>query len=67
VAESAPEYRFDYAKSRPNRFAAKLRRGTVVIVLDPDVAKVFRDARQVNALLRATIAAVEKPRSKRIG
>ena len=67
VAESAPEYRFDYAKSRPNRFAKELRRGALVVVLDPDVAKVFRDAKQVNALLRATIAAVEKPRSRRAG
>ena len=67
VAELAPEYHFDYSKSRPNRFAAKLRRGAVVVVLDPDVAKVFRDAKQVNALLRATIAAVEKPRSRQAG
>ena len=67
VAEPAAEYRFDYSKSLPNRFATKLPRGTVIVVLDPDVAKVFRDAKQVNALLRATIAAVEKPRSKRVG
>ena len=63
----AREYRFDYKKSRPNRFAAQLRRDAVVVVLDSDVAKVFRDAEQVNALLRATIAAVEKPRSRRAG
>jgi len=67
VRESAPEYRFDYTKSRPNRFATQLGRGAVVVVLDSDVAKVFRDATQVNTLLRATIAAVEKPRSKRAG
>jgi len=67
VAEPAPEYRFDYTTSRSNRFARQLRHGTVVVVLDSDVAKVFRDAKQVNALLRATIAAVEKPRSKRAG
>ena len=67
VRESAPEYRFDYAKSRPNRFAERLPRGAVVVVLDPDVAKVFRDPKKVNALLRATIVATEKPRSKRAG
>jgi hypothetical protein len=39
----------------------------VVVVLDPDVAKVFRDPKKVNALLRATIVATEKPRSKRAG
>lgn len=65
--EMAREYRFDYKKSRPNRFAPQLRRDTVVVVLDSDVAKVFRDAEQVNALLRATIAPVEKPRPRRAG
>lgn len=39
----APEYRFDYAKSRPNRFARQLAKNAVVVVLDPDVAAVFRD------------------------
>jgi hypothetical protein len=67
VAEMADEYRFDYSKSKPNRFAGALARDAVVIVLDPDVAKVFRDSRRVNALLRATIAAVEKPRPRRAG
>jgi len=67
VRESASEYRFDYTKSRPNRFAERLPRGAVVVVLDPDVAKVFRDPKKVNALLRATIVATEKPRSKRAG
>jgi hypothetical protein len=65
VAEVADEYRFDYRKSKSNRFAGALARDAVVIVLDPDVARVFRDSRRVNALLRATIAAVEKPRPRR--
>ena len=60
------EYRFDYSKSRPNRFASKLR-GAVVVVLDPDVARVFRDPKRVNSLLRATIAATDKRRSSRAG
>jgi len=63
----APEYGFDYAKSRPNRFARRIPRDAVVVVLDSDVAKVFRDPTQVNALLRATIAAVEAARSRRAG
>lgn len=67
VREPALEYRLDYKKSRPNRFAKRVSRGTVVVVLDSDVARVFRDAKQVNALLRATIAAVDKPRTKRTG
>ena len=67
VGEIAPEYRFDYKKSRPNRFAKRLKAGAITVVLEPDVARVFKDAKRVNALLRATIAAVEKPRSKRAG
>ena len=63
----AREYRFDYNKSRANRFARRVPRDAVVVVLDSDVAEVFRDPKRVNALLRATIAAVEKRRSRRAG
>ncbi len=63
----AREYRLDYKMSRPNRFAARVAQDAVVIVLDSDVAEVFRDPKQVISLLRATIAAVEKPRSRRAG
>lgn len=63
----APEYRFDYKKSRPNRFARRMRRDVVVVILDSDVAEVFRDPKQVNALLRAAMAAIEKPRTRRTG
>jgi uncharacterized protein (DUF4415 family) len=67
VSEPRAEYRLDYSKSRPNRFSERMSRDAVVIVLDPDVAKVFRDSKKVNDLLRATIAAVEKPRRRRAG
>ena len=54
------EYRFDYRKSRPNRFASLMREGTVAIVLDPDVASVFRSPKSVNSLLRSVIRALPK-------
>lgn len=57
------EYRFDYSKSKPNRFAAEMSEGTVAIVLEPDVAAVFRSSEAVNALLRSIISAI--PASKR--
>lgn len=50
-----PEYRFDYAKARPNRFAARLKRGSRAVVLDPDVASVFSTPESVNTVLRALI------------
>ena len=54
--ELRDEYDFDYSKSRPNRFAAKLK-GTTAVILQPDVAKVFQSAEVVNDLLRSAIAA----------
>lgn len=50
------EYALDYAKSKPNRFAAKLK-GTTAVVLQPDVAEIFQSAKAVNDLLRSAIAA----------
>ncbi|MFY9341304.1 MAG: hypothetical protein WAT39_02360 [Planctomycetota bacterium] len=67
AAKLAREYRFDYRRSRANRFARTLRKNTVVVVLDPDVAEVIRDARRVNSLLRAAIAALRKGRPRRAG
>src|SRR5262245_61852213 len=52
------EYRLDYAKSRPNRFASMLKGRTTAVVLDPDVASVFRSPESVNRLLRSVIAAL---------
>jgi hypothetical protein len=48
------EYTLDYAKSQPNRFAAKLK-DTTAVVLQPDVAEVFQSAEAVNELLRSAI------------
>jgi len=54
-----PEYRFDYEKAKPNRFAAgdKTQKLTVV-VLDEDVAQVFTTPESVNKVLRALIEAM---------
>jgi hypothetical protein len=52
--ELSSEYRFDYRRSKPNRFAAAMSSGAIAVVLEPDV---------VNALLRSVISAV--PQSKR--
>jgi hypothetical protein len=52
------EYRFDYMKAKPNRFAAQMEAGTIAVVLDPDVAAVFKSSESVNALLRSVISAL---------
>jgi hypothetical protein len=56
------EYRFDYRRAKPNRFAEKMAEGVVVVILEPDVAAVFKSSEAVNALLRSVIAAM--PESK---
>jgi hypothetical protein len=56
-----PGYRFDYAHSKPNRFAAKMSEGAVAVVLEPDVAAVFKSSRAVNTLLRSVISAMPEP------
>lgn len=57
-----PEYHFDYAKARSNRFARRGVSKSVVVLLDPDVAKVFKSAESVNSVLRAILAAVPPKR-----
>ena len=54
------EYRFDYTKARPNRFAGRARAKPVVVLLAPDVAKVFKDGASVNEALRAILKAVPR-------
>jgi len=54
--EMRAEYRFDYAKARPNRFADRMKNGAVTVILDPDVAAVFSSSKAVNAFLRSIIA-----------
>jgi len=48
-----PEYKFNYRKAKPNRFA--LSDDQRVIILDPDVAEYFKDSESVNRILRALI------------
>ncbi|MBI2333004.1 MAG: hypothetical protein HYU84_12760 [Chloroflexi bacterium] len=60
TAEMAKEYRFDYSKAKPNRFVRRMKNGPLVVVIDPDVAKVFATPEQVNNALRALISAMPK-------
>ncbi len=53
-----PEYEFDYRQAKPNRFAAGLKPGGRIVVLEPEVAEVFQSSQDVNALLRAVLRAM---------
>ncbi|MEO0535881.1 MAG: hypothetical protein AAF215_18655 [Cyanobacteria bacterium P01_A01_bin.123] len=54
--ELLPEYRLDYQKAKPNRFAVSDKsQNLTVVVLDEDVAQVFKTPESVNKVLRALI------------
>ena len=62
------EYRFDYRSAKPNRFAAAMSEGTVAVVLEPDVAAVFKSSQAVNSFLRSVISAMpeaQTPKGRR--
>ena len=61
--EVRPEYSFDYAKAKPNRFAERTRPGAIAVLLDPDVARFFQSAESVNAVLRALMTTMPSRRS----
>ncbi|MBP9502467.1 MAG: hypothetical protein KBF17_09935 [Candidatus Promineofilum sp.] len=56
-----PEYKFDYSKAKPNRFA--LMEDQRIVILEPDVAEYFYDSETVNRVLRALIEAMPKAAS----
>jgi hypothetical protein len=55
-----PEYDFDYGKSKPNRFAGRISKERVVVLLDSEVSEVFTTPESVNTVLRALITAMPK-------
>ena len=58
VQEMASEYRFDDGKAKPNRFAARMKNEPLIVMIEPDVAKVFKSSEQVNKALRALSSAM---------
>ena len=58
--EMRDEYQFDYSKAKPNRFASRIGQDQLMIVLDPDVAAVFKTPESVNQVLRAIITSIPR-------
>ncbi len=51
-----PEYELDYSTAiRGKHYRRLLKEGANVIVLDPDVARAFRDSEAVNEALRSLL------------
>lgn len=55
-----PEYALDYRNAKPNRFARKPADGSLVVVLEPDIAEVFHTPDAVKRVLRALIATMPR-------
>ncbi len=49
---------YDFSKGERGRYIAAAGAGSNIIRLDPDVAAVFHDAKQVNELLRMIVKSV---------
>ena len=61
--EPRPEYRIDYSRAvRGKYYRRLLKEGAKVVVLEPDVAKAFRDSAVVNDALRALLAVTRSSR-----
>ena len=46
---------YDFADGIRGKYASRFKQGTNVVVLDPDVARVFGDQKSVNDTLRAVV------------
>ena len=54
--EMRSEYDFDYSKAIRGKYYNRLiKEGSNVIVLEPDIAQVFRDSASVNKALRSLL------------
>lgn len=62
--EMRKEYRFDYRRAKPNRFREEMPEGVVAVVLEPDVAAIFKSSKAVNTVLRSVIAAMPEPKTE---
>ncbi|MDQ3604679.1 MAG: hypothetical protein M3418_00590 [Gemmatimonadota bacterium] len=66
MRDSSPEQmdeigaEYDLTNSRPNPYAERYAEDTRAVLLDPDVARVFPDAKAVNDALRALAKIIEE-------
>jgi hypothetical protein len=63
IDEVLPEY--DFRRSRPNKYASRYAKGSIVVTLDPDVAAVFPGVREANDALRALAGVIRNQKSRR--
>ena len=61
-SDMRPEY--DFTGGVRGKYARRYARGANIVVLDPDVAKLFPDSPSVNRALRALAEIAQKQRKK---
>jgi hypothetical protein len=55
---------YDFSKGVRGKYAKKYRAGTNIVLLDPDVAKVFRTPKSVNQALRSLAEIIKAQKQK---
>jgi hypothetical protein len=63
IDEILPEY--DFSKASPNKYASRYAAGSIVVVLEPDVAAAFPTSTEANEALRALAGIIQKHGSGR--
>ena len=58
-----PEY--DFSRARPNKYAARYAKDSIVVTLDPDVAAAFPGAKEANDALRVLARVMRRHRVRR--
>ncbi|MEA3395999.1 MAG: hypothetical protein U9R05_00870 [Chloroflexota bacterium] len=61
-----PEYHFDYRQAHPNRFAGDVAAGSLVVVLEPDIAQVFKTSENTRVVLRAIARVLSQQTPERV-
>jgi hypothetical protein len=56
---------YDFSDSKPNKYAAKLKRQERLVTIEPEVFKIFNNSDKVNNALKSVLAAMPK-RSRKV-
>ncbi len=62
--EMLDNYKFDYSKAKPNRFAHIIAAQAGYIKLDSEILKVFKNSEEVNNSLLSSIKTYPKAKNK---
>ena len=60
-----PEY--DFSGGVRGKYADQYRRGTNVVLLEPELAKAFPDSKSVNDALRSLLSIATRARTRKTG